>query len=219
MERQRLLRCSRMSKRRVSKVVDASQERKRGCCSSFAVNITRHRRLWPRVACNNRFLLPPAIQSSVARLRFLLSRVPNLVREEPAGIEGRGSRRPAAPWRSPAAPSGPCAASTSAQSGRRRTPCAAPCTSCRRAVPAAELREGAAVGDGHLGPAPRSLSICRRVPDRSLVSWNTVVDVLAGSGHHLAALDQFSGRCSATGPTSRLTPTPRRAEHARRRAG
>lgn len=36
-----------------------------------------------------------------------------------------------------------------------------------------------------------ALAVFRRVPDRSLVSWNTAVDALAGNGDHLAALDLF----------------------------
>uniref|UniRef100_A0A804M992 Pentatricopeptide repeat-containing protein n=2 Tax=Zea mays TaxID=4577 RepID=A0A804M992_MAIZE len=36
-----------------------------------------------------------------------------------------------------------------------------------------------------------ALAVFRRIPDRSLVSWNTAVDALAGNGDHLAALDLF----------------------------
>lgn len=36
-----------------------------------------------------------------------------------------------------------------------------------------------------------ALDLFRRIPDRSLVSWNTAVDALVGNGDHLAALDLF----------------------------
>jgi pentatricopeptide repeat protein len=36
-----------------------------------------------------------------------------------------------------------------------------------------------------------ALAIFRRVPDKSLVSWNAAVDALAGNGDHLGALDLF----------------------------
>ncbi|WVZ62253.1 hypothetical protein U9M48_012019 [Paspalum notatum var. saurae] len=41
------------------------------------------------------------------------------------------------------------------------------------------------------GRPGRALAIFRRTPDRSLVSWNTAVDALAGNGDHLGALDLF----------------------------
>uniref|UniRef100_A0A0E0JQQ6 Pentatricopeptide repeat-containing protein n=1 Tax=Oryza punctata TaxID=4537 RepID=A0A0E0JQQ6_ORYPU len=36
-----------------------------------------------------------------------------------------------------------------------------------------------------------ALDLFRRIPERSLVSWNTAVDALVGNGDHLAALDLF----------------------------
>ncbi|KAL6647553.1 hypothetical protein ACP70R_014990 [Stipagrostis hirtigluma subsp. patula] len=36
-----------------------------------------------------------------------------------------------------------------------------------------------------------ALALFRRIPERSLVSWNTAVDALAGNGDHLGALDLF----------------------------
>uniref|UniRef100_A0A0E0M4V8 Uncharacterized protein n=1 Tax=Oryza punctata TaxID=4537 RepID=A0A0E0M4V8_ORYPU len=36
-----------------------------------------------------------------------------------------------------------------------------------------------------------SLDLFRRIPERSLVSWNTAVDALVGNGDHLVALDLF----------------------------
>jgi hypothetical protein len=73
------------------------------------------------------------------------------------------------------------------QSGRRRTQCAAPCTSCRRAVPAAELREGAAVTailDRRLGrslsaAASRTGRSCRGTP--SSTCWRAAGTTLRRS--------------------------------------
>ncbi|XP_062188058.1 pentatricopeptide repeat-containing protein At1g59720, chloroplastic/mitochondrial [Phragmites australis] len=36
-----------------------------------------------------------------------------------------------------------------------------------------------------------AIALFRRIPDRSLVSWNTAIDALAGNGDHLGALDLF----------------------------
>ncbi|PUZ68795.1 hypothetical protein GQ55_2G057100 [Panicum hallii var. hallii] len=36
-----------------------------------------------------------------------------------------------------------------------------------------------------------AFALFRRIPDRTLVSWNTAVDALVGNGDHLAALDLF----------------------------
>ncbi|RCV09917.1 hypothetical protein SETIT_2G068700v2 [Setaria italica] len=41
------------------------------------------------------------------------------------------------------------------------------------------------------GDPDAALALFRRIPDRTLVSWNTAVDALAGNGDHLAALDLF----------------------------
>jgi pentatricopeptide repeat protein len=43
-----------------------------------------------------------------------------------------------------------------------------------------------------------ALAIFRRVPDKSLVSWNAAVDALAGNGNHLGALDLFREMQRAT---------------------
>uniref|UniRef100_A0A453MCG9 Pentacotripeptide-repeat region of PRORP domain-containing protein n=1 Tax=Aegilops tauschii subsp. strangulata TaxID=200361 RepID=A0A453MCG9_AEGTS len=52
-----------------------------------------------------------------------------------------------------------------------------------------------------LRPPDAALALFRRIPAKSLVSLNTVVDTLAGNGDHLGALDLFREMQRGTGLT------------------